>query len=420
MRRARKESGFALLLVFLMAAMIAISLYMEIPRVAMESQRQKEQLLIARGEQYKRAVLVFFKNNNRWPARIEELENLNNRRYLRRRYIDPMTGKDEWRIIHVQNGVFTDSLVNKPKTGQGTQAAADSTAGQYVAVNNGMFDTGGASGSTGPNTGRRRISDGGAGGGTVVSMEPGTGGSTGANGNATAPPADGSTPETPPVGTPGRTNPNAGQSPQLPPGLSGVPGMSGMPGMPPGVPGVPGSPVDSQTGGVSATPYPTTPGANGAMPGFGQPGMGMPGATGQNPNAAASLIGQILTSPRPGGPPGANLAAGAAGMVMGGGIAGVASKMDAEGIMVYNDRTNYKEWEFIFDPSKWRPPPNPLSAPPTTGTGAGTPASQLGNLQQTQIGTSVNDIVAQQQGTAGSSGASGSTGTTGTAPVKQQ
>src|SRR5580658_6587786 len=108
MKRARKDSGFALLLVFLMSAMIAISLYMEMPRVAMESQRQKEQLLIVRGEEYKRAILVFFKTTQRWPTKFEDLESFNNRRFLRRRYIDPMTGKDEWRLIHINNGVFTD------------------------------------------------------------------------------------------------------------------------------------------------------------------------------------------------------------------------------------------------------------------------------------------------------------------------
>src|ERR1041385_1634353 len=102
--RRKNESGFALLLVFLMAAILAITLYKEIPRVAFESQRQKEQLLIERGEQYKRAIYVFVKTNNRWPARIEELESFNNRHYLRRKYTDPMTGKEEWRLIHIQNG----------------------------------------------------------------------------------------------------------------------------------------------------------------------------------------------------------------------------------------------------------------------------------------------------------------------------
>ena len=132
MRRSakhRQETGSALLMVFLIAAVIAISLYMEIPRVAFESQRQKEQLLIERGEQYKRAIQMFMAANKRWPARIEELENLNNRRFLRKRFVDPMTGKKEWRFIHIANGVLIDSLLSKPKGQQGAQ----STQSQLVA-----------------------------------------------------------------------------------------------------------------------------------------------------------------------------------------------------------------------------------------------------------------------------------------------
>ncbi len=59
-------------------------------------------------------------------------------------------------------------------------------------------------------------------------------------------------------------------------------------------PGAPGMPVNSQTGGVS--PYPTNPGANGNPPGFGQPGTNQ-----QQNNQAIGLINGILTSPRPGG-----------------------------------------------------------------------------------------------------------------------
>src|SRR3954467_514307 len=108
-RPQRKDSGFALLLIFLMASVIAITLYMEIPRIAFEAQRQKEQLLIERGEQYKRAIQLFVKANNRWPTTIDELERFNNRHYLRRRFKDPMTGKDEWRMVHIQNGILRDS-----------------------------------------------------------------------------------------------------------------------------------------------------------------------------------------------------------------------------------------------------------------------------------------------------------------------
>jgi hypothetical protein len=38
--------------------------------------------------------------------------------------------------------------------------------------------------------------------------------------------------------------------------------------------------------------------------------------------------------------------------IIGAGIAGVASKLEAEGIKSYNDRTKYNEWEFIYDPRK--------------------------------------------------------------------
>src|SRR5215475_670759 len=110
MRRRRKESGFALLLVFLLSACVAIVLYTEVPRVAFEAERQRELLLIDRGNQFKRAIQVFCtdKTNNptaRYPASVDELENFNNHRYLRHRYRDPMTGKDEWRLIHINGNV---------------------------------------------------------------------------------------------------------------------------------------------------------------------------------------------------------------------------------------------------------------------------------------------------------------------------
>ncbi len=119
------ESGYAMLLVFLMAAMIAIALYREVPRFAFEQQRAKEQLLIERGEQYKRAIQLFVRKMSRYPATIEELENTNNIRFLRKRYVDPMTGKDKWRLVHINGGVLTDSIV--PKQGQGQQQPQGNT-----------------------------------------------------------------------------------------------------------------------------------------------------------------------------------------------------------------------------------------------------------------------------------------------------
>jgi hypothetical protein len=133
------------------------------------------------------------------------------------------------------------------------------------------------------------------------------------------------------------------------------------------LPGQPGAPVNSQIGGVS--PYPTQPGANGTPQGFGQPGMQTQG------NAAADMIRNILTTPRPGGMPQQM----AGGQVIGGGIAGVASTAEGEGVKVYNERTLYQEWEFIFDPQKAKRIPNPN----VQGAG-GTPADKMNPGTQPQ------------------------------------
>jgi hypothetical protein len=129
-RRRESQQGFALLLVFLMAAIVALMLYQQLPRVAFESEREKEQLLIDRGEQYTRAIQLYYLANNRqYPTSIDDLEK-REKRFLRRRYLDPYTGKDEWRIIHTNGGFLTDSLVQKPvDAGDGKSQLASNTTG---------------------------------------------------------------------------------------------------------------------------------------------------------------------------------------------------------------------------------------------------------------------------------------------------
>ena len=112
----RGQKGFALLVVFLMAAAVAFTLYMEMPRVAFETAREREQLLIDRGNQYKRAIQVYYAVNKRYPAKIEDLENTNNVRFLRHRYKNPLNGKEEWRLVHTNGSFLTDSLIEKPPT----------------------------------------------------------------------------------------------------------------------------------------------------------------------------------------------------------------------------------------------------------------------------------------------------------------
>jgi hypothetical protein len=139
--------------------------------------------------------------------------------------------------------------------------------------------------------------------------------------------------------------------------------------------------VNSQAGGI-APAYGTMPGSNGTPPGnFQQPGM-QPAGQG---NAAAQMIQQILTQPRPGGMPAA-----APGMTaMGGGIAGFASTADSDSIMVYNDQSNYGDWEFVFDPTKVKPLFNPNSG------AIGQSAASMGNMPGGTPGTPVQQMNGQ-------------------------
>ncbi len=371
-----------------MAALISFYLYAQMPRVAFESERDKEQTLIDRGEQYKRAIQLYVTAVKKYPAKIEDLENTNDKRYLRRRYIDPFTGKDEWRLIHVNaGGQLTDSLVQKPPAAPGANGLAtggplssttgtdpNATAATAMAAN-------GTAAATDPNdvnaAVRRRPSD-------VVGQAYTAPVEADPNNPATWAPIT----ITAPVGTNGTTAPtgqppsgavgfNGGLNGQMPGQIPGqvMPGqvMPGqvMPGQVPGQPGsfpLPGQPgfnptqnqfkidangqlvpvtptqtgavINSQTGGVQNTPAP-----------LGAPPLGGMNAPGINPagngiaaqNQATAAIQSMLTNPNPAG---AGLGT-SAGMTTGG-IAGVASMYKGPSIKIYGGRQKYQEWEFIF------------------------------------------------------------------------
>jgi type II secretory pathway pseudopilin PulG len=96
----RKQKGYLLLSVMLLMTLMLIALSVELPRISQQIKRNKEEELIHRGEEYARAVRKFYRKFGRYPLSIDQLENTNNMRFLRRRFKDPMTGKDDWRIVH--------------------------------------------------------------------------------------------------------------------------------------------------------------------------------------------------------------------------------------------------------------------------------------------------------------------------------
>jgi len=93
------ESGYVLLAVIFLTVVMLVSLAVAAPKIARSIQRDKDLETIHRGEQYKRALQLYYRQFGSYPTSIDQLVDTNNVRYLRKRYKDPETGKDDWKPV---------------------------------------------------------------------------------------------------------------------------------------------------------------------------------------------------------------------------------------------------------------------------------------------------------------------------------
>jgi type II secretory pathway pseudopilin PulG len=93
------EEGFILVSVMFLLALLIISMAVAIPKITADIQRDREVETYHRGMQYRRAIQLFYRKFNRYPPNVEALVKTNDIRFLRKRYIDPITGKDDWKPI---------------------------------------------------------------------------------------------------------------------------------------------------------------------------------------------------------------------------------------------------------------------------------------------------------------------------------
>lgn len=121
--KSNQERGYILLAVMLLMTLMLIAMTIEAPRIAQQIKRAKEEELIHRGDQYRVAIKKFYRKNGTYPLSLDQLVSTNNVRYLRKRYKDPITGKDDWHLLHV------GEVQLNPLTG-GTNAAGAAAAGQ--------------------------------------------------------------------------------------------------------------------------------------------------------------------------------------------------------------------------------------------------------------------------------------------------
>ena len=139
----RGQRGYILLILMFFVAALGIASLAMVERISFQMQRDREEELIHRGVQYSRAIRKYFKKFGRYPTRIEDLENTNNLRFLRRRYKDPLnrdpkTGQEmDFKLLHmtdIQVSISPGAASMLPPTAEANapvgNASANQSAGQ--------------------------------------------------------------------------------------------------------------------------------------------------------------------------------------------------------------------------------------------------------------------------------------------------
>ena len=101
--RGSDERGYALLILLLAMALMAIAAGAIVSSISFEIRRDREEEMVHRGTQYSRAIRAYFKKFGRYPTKLEDLDNTQNMRFLRKHYKDPLNCKptcQDFKLLH--------------------------------------------------------------------------------------------------------------------------------------------------------------------------------------------------------------------------------------------------------------------------------------------------------------------------------
>lgn len=167
------QDGYALLMAIFLVATVIIFATAITPSILTEGRREREQEAIWRGNQYVRAIQLYYRKNGKYPQTVDDLiKGSLSLHYLRKAYTDPMNTSDgTWRFIYVSpSGQLIGSVkyhtlqemalkLNMPGAGQslanlpGQQGAAGQQNGQTPGQQgNGTTGTDGTAGTAAPGT----------------------------------------------------------------------------------------------------------------------------------------------------------------------------------------------------------------------------------------------------------------------------
>jgi hypothetical protein len=97
-----RSRGFILLTLMLFITLLTIAALAVLPDIVHQIKRDREEEMVHRGTAYRRAIQKYYKKFGRYPTRLEELENTNQLRFLRKRYKDPLVkGDKDFKLVRV-------------------------------------------------------------------------------------------------------------------------------------------------------------------------------------------------------------------------------------------------------------------------------------------------------------------------------
>jgi hypothetical protein len=314
-RRHSSQSGYAYLMALLMALAVLAGTMVFLENALTQTQRRREEELIWRGNQYKRAVRLYFHKTGHYPQDFEALKKgLPQLHFLRQAYKDPMNTADgSWRFIYVN---AAGQIIGSTRYASLQQMALIDNpqlmnqSFPQLGVSAASLSNSGASGSIFSNSPQSSTQNSAFGGSSFGNSS--FGGSSFGGSSFGSSSANNATPgSAPSSSSPSGTTPSG----NAPDSSTGAP--------------PPGSTDQSGQIGASTTTITTTQSATTAQPG--QP-LGPDGNPLQNP---------ILLQ-KPTGP--------VDGPVLGAFLTGVASTVDQPSKKWFHHAKKYKEWEFIWNP----------------------------------------------------------------------
>lgn len=181
----RGEEGYTLVAVMFLLFLFTLSMTVAAPQLIRQIQRDREVETMQRGKQYIQALRLYYTKFGSYPPTLDALTKTNNIRFLRKKYIDPTSGKEEWKPVRfgqnkapIAMGFFGKPLTSSTLAGTGPSGGNGVNGATSIGAP-ATGDTGstGATGSTG-STGSTDSGLGGQtfGGGGIIGFSPnGTG-----------------------------------------------------------------------------------------------------------------------------------------------------------------------------------------------------------------------------------------------------